>query len=84
MSVWVGASLYKPELFNDFLNFKQGERTAEDFVLSGLVFCKEQKIRQDFCQSLLAMAKSFDSEKRQLAQSFFMGILGKNFLKISS
>lgn len=46
MSVWVGASLYKPELFEEFLSF-QGANDAkvEDFILSGLVFCSQDKIR---------------------------------------
>lgn len=49
MSVWVGASLYKPELFEEFLAFKSSNGSnVEDFILCGLVFCSEDKIRQDF------------------------------------
>ena len=60
MTIWVGATLYKPELFDDFKSFKLEGSTAEDFILQGLIFCSEEKIRQDFCQGLLALAKSFD------------------------
>ena len=82
--MWVGASLYKPELFDEFKAFKHGSSTAEDFIMSGLVFCREDKIRQDFCQGLLALSKSIDQNTRQVTQQYFMGILGKNFLKVSS
>jgi len=67
MTIWVGSSLYKPELFNDFLAFKSGESTVEDLILSGLIYCREDKIRQDFYQGILALAKSFGSEKSQQA-----------------
>ena len=39
LTIWVGCVLYKPELFSEFLNFKDGEATVEDFILSGLVLC---------------------------------------------
>ena len=40
MTIWVGSSLYKPELFSEFLQFTSGDKTVEDFILSGLIFCK--------------------------------------------
>ena len=64
ISVWVGSSLYRPELFDGFLSFTSGESTAGDLILSGLVFCREDKIRQDFCQGVLALARSIDVGKR--------------------
>ena len=39
ITIWVGALLYKPELFAEFQAFVQGESTTEDFILSGLIFC---------------------------------------------
>ena len=78
----MGSSLYKPELFDGFLSFTSGESTAADLILSGLVFCREDKIRQDFCQGVLALARSIEVGKRQLAQQFFMGILGTSFTQI--
>ena len=60
---------------------KHGESTAEDFILSGLIFCKENKIRQDICQGLLALSKSIGQSMRVQVQKYIMGILGKNFLK---
>lgn len=64
MAIWVGACLYKPEIFDEFLKFQSDDKTVEDFVLSGLVACKETKIRQDFAQSFLALSKCFELEKR--------------------
>lgn len=63
MAIWVGSTLYKPELFEEFLAFKSGDSTVEDLVFSGLIYCKEEKIRQDFCQAILALAQSIGSEK---------------------
>ena len=60
----MGSSLYKPELFDGFLSFTSGDSTAADLILSGLVFCREDKIRQDFCQGVLALARSIDVGKR--------------------
>lgn len=67
ITIWVGASLYKPELFDDFRSFNQDGQTAEDFILSGLVFCQEDKTRQDFCAGILALSRAFEPQKRQLA-----------------
>ena len=39
ITIWVGATLYKPELFNDFKAFTLNGSSAEDLILSGLVFC---------------------------------------------
>ena len=49
--------------------------------MNGLIFCKENKIRQDICQGLAALSKSIDLIHREKVQSFIVGILGKNFLK---
>lgn len=83
ITIWVGATLYKPELFNDFKAFTLNGSSAEDLILSGLVFCSEEKIRQDFCSGLTALVKSIDQEKRQETQRYFMGILGSNFLEVA-
>ena len=83
ITIWVGATLYKPELFNDFKAFSLNGSSAEDLILSGLVFCPEEKIRQDFCSGLTALVKSIDREKRQETQRYFMGILGSNFLEVA-
>lgn len=83
VSVWVGICLYKQELFNEFVKFKSEESTAHDFILSGLVFCPEDKIKTDFYHGIRSLAKSFDIQKRHLVQTYFMGILGKNFQQVS-
>lgn len=82
IAVWVGITLYKPELFEEFKAFRSEASTAEDFIMRGLILCQEDKIRQDFCQGILALAKSFDRSERQAAQRYFMGILGRNFVRV--
>lgn len=47
-----------------------------------MIFCPEEKIRQDFNQGIQALAKSFDIDKRQKVLSFLLGILGKNFIRV--
>lgn len=45
--------------------------------------CKEEKIRQDFYQGVLALASSLEGETKLRAQRFFIGVLGKNFNRIA-
>lgn len=79
VTIWLGTTLYKPELFDEFKAFKKGEKTAEDFILNGLVFCREDKTRQDFYQGIAALSRAYEPSKRLSMIKYFMGILGANF-----
>ena len=54
LSLWVGCILYHQDLFNDFLEFK-GTGAITDistFILTGLLYCPHEKIREEFRSSL--------------------------------
>jgi len=52
LSLWVGCILHNNSLFNDFYTFKGEEdskiKTCDDFVLNGLLFCSQEKVREEF------------------------------------
>ena len=43
LSLWVGCILHKNELLNDFYSFG-----ADTFILEGLLYCPQEKVREDF------------------------------------
>jgi len=47
LSLWVGCILHKRELLNDFYEFQ-----SDDFILTGLLYCNQDKVREEFKQSL--------------------------------
>lgn len=60
LSLWVSCILHKNELINEFYQFK-GEsgstiQTCDDFVLNGLLFCSQEKVREEFKQSLSSLS----------------------------
>ena len=53
LALWTGCILHEPTLFKEFTlwqnpNQESAIKTADDFVLGGLLFCPEEKIRLDF------------------------------------
>ena len=79
LSLWIGIVNYKPSLFNDFQTYKGDNaiKTADEFLMHGILYCKEEKIRQDFKTALSALGK------QKAALSFMIKILSANFNKIS-
>lgn len=82
MSLWIGIVGYKPELFTDFETFKTDEKikNADDFVMYGLLYCKENKIREDFKTAFSVVSHNIKTEG---SLSFLIKILSQNFSKIS-
>jgi hypothetical protein len=55
MSLLVGCILHKNELLNSFYDFSSASsdvNSADDFILAGLLFCSQEKMREEFKQSL--------------------------------
>ena len=56
LSLWVGCLLHMNNLWNDFLEFKGTEemsiKNSSDFILAGLLYCPQDKIREEFNSSL--------------------------------
>lgn len=47
LSLWVGCILHKTQLFNDFYSIN-----PDNFIMKGLLFCQQDKIREEFKISL--------------------------------
>ena len=50
MALWMGCVLYNSDFFDEFIdwNNKNIGNPENNFVLAGLLFCPEEKIRMDF------------------------------------
>ena len=55
----------------------------ERLVMSGLLYCTEENIRQSFKTTLLDVARNLISVETESALGFFIRLLSKNFYKIS-
>ena len=75
ISLWIGIVNYKPALFLTFAEYKSSNAIAiaSDFIMQGILFCKEEKIRQDFKTALSILGRHND------ALSFLIKILSANF-----
>ena len=51
LSLWVGCILHNNELLNDFYSIN-----SDDFILSGLLYCSQDKVREEFKNSLSQLA----------------------------
>ena len=80
MALWIGCVLYNPELFNEFIqwNSKNLDTPENNFVLSGLLFCPEEKIRMDFQNTFASLSLHFSSGENS-ALSYFLGVVAGNF-----
>jgi hypothetical protein len=79
LNLWIGCLLYKPELFLDFLTFDK----IEELIMSGILYCSAEKIREDFKFTLLELAKQLQTSESESALGFQLKLLSKNFHKIS-
>ena len=79
LGLWIGIVNYKPALFSAFSVFKGGNKiaAASDFIMHGVLYCKEEKIRQDFKTALSVLGRHSE------ALSFLIKILSANFSQIS-
>jgi hypothetical protein len=86
MSLWIGILTYKKELFKSFSAYEgdanSSIKNAEDLVMTGLLYCKEEKIREDFKASLLFVSRKLNSGEANVL-NFLIKVLSANFNKIS-
>jgi hypothetical protein len=52
LNIWVGSILQKPELFTKALAFEG----LDELVMGGLLYCPEEKVRDDFRTNLSWLA----------------------------
>lgn len=52
LSLWVGCIIHNNSLFGEFYFFKGDEnskiKNCDDFVLTGLLYCSQEKVREEF------------------------------------
>jgi len=79
LSLWVGIVNYQPALFTAFQAHKGTNKitSASDFIMYGVLYCKEEKIRHDF-KTALSVCGSHNT-----ALSFLIKILSAHFSQIS-
>ena len=87
MALWMGCVLHQPELFKQFAAWKSTNaassiKNADEFILGGVLFCDEEKIRQDFCITFTALSRHFSAGEYSPLK-YVLGLLAKNFENIS-
>lgn len=84
LSLMVGCILHKNELLNDFYGFK-GIDDPEQFVLSGLLYCPHERIREEFKSSFSCLARKLThiSGVKTTPLAFLLKLLSGKFSIIS-
>jgi hypothetical protein len=87
MALWMGCVLHTPELFKQFTAWTptdaaSASKSANDFILRGVLFCDEEKIRQDFCVTFAALSKHW-SASEESPLKYVLALLAKNFENIA-
>lgn len=86
LSLLVGCILHKNELLNSLYAFTSSSIPSfEDFVLEGLLLCKQEKVREEFKQSLSCLAKSVINVTavKELPLFYLLRLLSDKFSIIS-
>ena len=85
LDLWVSCIMEKEELIGCF--FKSEDPTPTDYILSGLLYCKEHKVREYFKDSLSKLAHKVAREKTEgdnkSILEFMLQLLSDKFTLIS-
>ena len=57
LNLWVGCLLHSDNLFNEFLESKDLDVKSDEFLLTGLLYCPYETVREEFRQSLGALCR---------------------------
>ena len=87
MALWTGCVLHTPTLFKEYVAWTNPDQASsikntEDFILNGILFCSEEKIRTDFQNTFAAICSNSSSAENN-ALVYLLGVLAKNFETIS-
>ena len=83
LSLWVGCILHNNHLLSDFYAFKNHTvRDSDDFILQGLLFCEQEKVRDEFKLSLGCLARKLKVEQPPLL--YLLKLLSDKFALISN
>ena len=85
LNLWVGCLLHRDDLFHEFVESRDLEVRADDFVLTGLLYCRYETIREEFKQSLGALCRKPKSAEpgSEPPLDVILKLLSSNFSLIS-
>jgi hypothetical protein len=80
LSLWVGCILHKKDLLNDFYDFN-----SESFILKGLLYSNQDKVREEFKLSLSQLSQKLLSGEsiREIPLLYLLRLLSSKFSIIS-
>jgi len=86
LSLWVGCLLHEKNLIGEFFRMDIDGVNCEQFVLEGLLYCSDSKVKEDFRQNLSQLAHKFVEPVEGISKTgleFQLTLLSKNFSLIS-
>ena len=86
LNLWVGCLLHRSDLFHEFVEPMDPEVDTNEFVLSGLLYCPYETVREEFRQSLAALCCMAPDRKhpgQRTPLDFILKLLSVNFSLIS-
>ena len=57
LNLWTSCLLNREELFTEFIESKDSDIKVDDFILSGLLFCPYDTVREEFSEALGAICR---------------------------
>lgn len=83
--LWVGCLLHREELFGEFVDSARLGVSSEEFLLSGLLYCPYESVREEFRGSLSALCKKRKSTTVESVEplAHTLKLLASNFSLIS-
>lgn len=86
LSLIVGSIMHKHELLQTLYDFKTEQMPSfEEFVLTGLLYTPQEKVREEFKQSLacLSLYLAASSEVRERPMNYLLRLLSNKFTIVS-
>jgi hypothetical protein len=80
LSLWVGCILHKTELLNEFYS-----TNSDDFIMQGLLYCNQDKIREEFKVSLSLLSQKLivGETLKEVPLKYLLKLLTSKFSIIS-
>lgn len=86
LNLWVGCLLHRGDLLKEFVQPTDQQVKPDEFLLTGLLYCPYETVREEFKQSFGALCRQSRSEtaiEQESPLDFVLGLLSKNFSLIS-
>jgi len=86
LNLWSGCLLHSGELFDEFVKPIDADIDTDQFVLSGLLYCPYETVREEFRQCLAALCRMAPDQKqpdKTKPLDFILKLLSVNFSLIS-